>query len=111
LSKHWRNPVRTYRRISLFALGLLAFALAPATAMAGGASDAQYSSSLEQISGASGGGSSPGAVVVASATDPTATSGLPFTGLDLALLVSVAGGLLLAGIVLRSQRPVDSRRS
>jgi hypothetical protein len=77
------------------ALSLLAFALTPVAAMAQAPTDAQYRPSLQQIAGTGGGSASGG-------------GGLPFTGLDVALLAAVAGGLLLAGLVLRRQRPEQS---
>ncbi len=82
-------------RIGLVVAGLAALSL-PATAAAQGPTDQQYSSSLEFIS--QGGGGDPG----------SAPSGLPFTGLDVALLAAVAVGLLIAGYMLRRQRPNES---
>jgi hypothetical protein len=99
VKKHWSYLLDIRTRIGLGAMGLIVFALAPATAFASDPTEAQYGSSLSQIS--QGG------------TDPTGTAsssaagGLPFTGLDVALLAAVAGGLLLAGFVLRRQRPTE----
>lgn len=86
-------------------VAICAFALLPAaTATAADPTDEQYQPSLEQLStGGQGGDPSGGSATV--------TDGLPFTGLDVALLAAVAGGLLLAGLVLRRQRPNESVRS
>jgi hypothetical protein len=85
-------------RISVGALALILFALAPAAAFASDPTAAQYSSSLSQISQ---GGNDAGTA------SSSAAGGLPFTGLDVALLAAVAGGLLLAGFLLRRQRPTE----
>jgi hypothetical protein len=83
-------------RIGLVVAGLAALSL-PATASGGGPTDQQYSSSLEFISQ----GGDPGST-------GSAPGGLPFTGLDVALLAAVAVGLLIAGFMLRRQRPKES---
>jgi hypothetical protein len=85
-------------RIGLIVAGMATLAL-PAAASAESPTDQQYSSTLEFISqGGSGGGGG-------SAGDP---GGLPFTGLDVGLLAAVAVGLLIAGFMLRRQRPNQS---
>ncbi len=84
-----------HRRLSLFAVALVALALAPATALAASSpTSEQYNSTLQQFS--TGGGSSGSA------------GGLPFTGLDVAVLAAVAAGLLIAGLMLRRHRPTES---
>jgi hypothetical protein len=98
--KQYRSSLTDVRvRIGLGAMALIVFALAPATAFASDPTAAQYSSSLSQIS--QGGTGPPGTA------GSSAAGGLPFTGLDVALLAAVAGGLLLAGLLLRRQRPTE----
>jgi hypothetical protein len=87
----------------------LAFALVPATALAADPTSDQYGSRLDQISpggvGAGGAGGSPGV----GAGDSGATlSGLPFTGLDLALMAALAATLVVAGLLLLRSRRADS---
>lgn len=91
------------RRLGLLGLGAVMMALVPATALAAAPTDAQYSSSLQQIS--SGGGDPPSTT---SSAASNAASGLPFTGLDVALLAAVAAGLLIAGLLLWRHRPTES---
>ncbi|MDX6582306.1 MAG: hypothetical protein QOI10_1490 [Solirubrobacterales bacterium] len=92
------------RRRSLLAITTIALALVPAAAMAADSpAQHQYGSSLQQLSqsgtgGSVGGGSATGTV-----------GSLPFTGFDVALLAAVAAGLVLAGFLLRRQRPDSSR--
>jgi hypothetical protein len=88
-----------YRSYAVFAVGLLALALAPAAASAQQVdpTTSQYRDSLTQVSA---GGSGPPAGGEASAET---TSGLPFTGLDVGLLAVVAVGLLVAGFLLHRQ--------
>jgi hypothetical protein len=67
----------------------------PASAAAQSPTDSQYSSNLQFVAqGGSGGGGS--------------TGDLPFTGLDVGLLALVAAGLVVAGLMLRRQRPKKS---
>ena len=85
-----------HRRLKLAAVAMVAFALAPATALAQSPTEAQYGSTLQQFSQGGGG----------SGTDPgSAAGGLPFTGLDVVALAVVAVGLLVAGLMLRRHRP------
>jgi hypothetical protein len=67
---------------------------APATAFAGDPSDEQYNSTLTQIT--AGGPKQPGPTATASSE-----GSLPFTGLDVAAMAAVAGGLGLAGFAMR----------
>ena len=83
-----------HRRLKLAAVAVVAFALAPATALAESPTDEQYGSTLQQFS-QGGGGTDPG----------SAAGGLPFTGLDVVALAVVAVGLLVAGLMLRRHRP------
>jgi hypothetical protein len=91
--------VRNYRRIAVGVTAAFVFALVPAAALAasGSPTDAQYTPVLQQVS-VGGGGSPP-------SSTGSSGGGLPFTGLDVALLAAIAGGLLLAGLVLRRHRP------
>jgi hypothetical protein len=88
-----RNSLDRARfRVGLIVAGLGALAV-PASAAAQSPTDSQYSSNLQFVAeGGSGGSGSPG-------------GDLPFTGLDVGLLALVAGGLLVAGLMLRRQRP------
>ena len=56
-------------------------------------------------SGTTGG---PGATVSPTSASNSSTSSLPFTGLDVGILAAVAAGLVLAGLMLRRQRPKES---
>jgi hypothetical protein len=88
------------QRVALGATALLVFALAPAAAIAASPTQHQYGDSLTQLAqggGGAGTGSGGG----------SAAGGLPFTGLDVALLAAVAAGLTVAGLLLRRQRPVE----
>jgi hypothetical protein len=93
------------RRIQLLAVGLVVFALAPASALAAGSSptDAQYHSTLQQFAQGSGGDGGAGTA--------SSAGGLPFTGLDVVALAVVAAGLLAAGLMLRRQRPTHTSES
>jgi hypothetical protein len=82
------------RRAIVALVTVAAVGAAPATAFAGDPSDAQYNSTLTQIT--AGGPHEP----KASATASTEGS-LPFTGLDLAAMAVVAGGLGVAGFAMR----------
>ena len=91
-----------HRRLKLAAVAVVAFALAPATALAESPTDEQYGSTLQQFSQGGGG----------SGTDPgSAAGGLPFTGLDVVALAVVAAGLLVAGLMLRRHRPTTPSES
>jgi hypothetical protein len=90
----------------------------PAAALAADPTTDQYGSQLQTLSvGSSGsstpGGGAPGTTATASAPSATESSGssLPFTGLDVGLLAAVAGGLTLAGFMLRRQAREASERS
>ena len=67
----------------------------PATAFAGDPSDSQYNSTLTQIS--AGGPHEPPAATATASSEGS----LPFTGLDVAAMAVVAGGLGLAGFAMR----------
>jgi hypothetical protein len=89
--------VRNYRRIVVGVTAAFVFVLVPAAALAAGSpTDAQYTPVLQQVS--VGGGPPPSSA-------GGSGGGLPFTGLDVALLAAIAGGLLLAGLLLRRHRP------
>jgi hypothetical protein len=109
----------TYRRRGTLAIAVLALAVlalpVAATAQTVDPTSQQYNSTLQTLStgssGQSGGGPS-ATNTVASPTPPAAGSpsattssgsSLPFTGLDVGLLAVVAGGLVLAGFVMRRQ--------
>ncbi len=107
----------------MLALAVLALPVA-ATAQTVDPTSQQYNSTLQTLStgssGHSGGGGSPSATNAAGPTpsaagSPSATtssgSSLPFTGLDVGLLAVVAGGLLLAGFVMRRQAREGADRS
>ena len=91
-----RNSLDRARfQIGLIVTGMGVLAV-PASAAAQSPTDAQYSSNLQFVaSGGSGGSGSSG-------------GDLPFTGLDVGLLALVAGGLVVAGLMLRRQRPKNS---
>jgi hypothetical protein len=78
---------------------MFVLALAPAAAIAASPTQHQYGDSLTQL--AQGGGTAGGTGSASSA------GGLPFTGLDVALLAAVAAGLVVAGLLLRRQRPAE----
>jgi hypothetical protein len=69
---------------------------APATAFAGDPSDEQDNSTLTQITAGGPGPDQPGPTATASSE-----GSLPFTGLDVAAMAAVAGGLGLAGFAMR----------
>jgi len=94
----------------------------PAAALAADPTTDQYGSQLQTLSVGSSGSSTPGggapgttATSTPPASTPSATessgSSLPFTGLDVGLLAAVAGGLTLAGFMLRRQAREASERS
>ncbi len=92
------------KRIVTLLVGLAL--LLPAGAIAQGSSTCQaYNPQLCGVSG--GAGTGPGVTSGSGATAPYAgsdaggTDWLPFTGLDLALVIAVAGGLLAAGLLVR----------
>jgi hypothetical protein len=93
-----------YGSYAVFAFGLIALALMPASALGADPTSAQYESSLTQVSA---GGSDPPSTASASAS-ADAAGDLPFTGLDVGLLAAVAVGLIVTGIVLRHHRPSES---
>jgi hypothetical protein len=82
------------RRAIVTLVTVAAVGALPATAFAGDPSDAQYDSTLTQIT--AGGPSEPAPTATAS-TDGS----LPFTGLDVAAMAIVAGGLGVAGFAMR----------
>ena len=85
-----------HRRLKLMAVSLVAFALAPAAALAETSpTDDQYGPTLQQFSQGSGGGTASG-------------GSLPFTGMDVVILAAVAAGLLVAGLMLRRHRPTQT---
>ena len=106
----------------MLALAVLALPVA-ATAQTVDPTSQQYNSTLQTLSTGSSGhsGGSPSATSNAgsptppAAGSPSATtssgSSLPFTGLDVGLLAVVAGGLLLAGFVMRRQSREGADRS
>jgi hypothetical protein len=91
-------------RAALTIVGLSLLAL-PAMAMAQSPTDSQYSSNLDFVTS---GGGAPGGGGGGAEASAGAPGGLPFTGLDVGLLAVVAGGLLVAGLMLWRQRPKDS---
>ena len=91
-------------RAALTIAGLSLLAL-PAVAMAQSPTDSQYSSTLDFVTQ---GGGSPGGGGGGAGASASAPGGLPFTGLDVGLLAVVAGGLLVAGLMLWRQRPKGS---
>jgi len=105
-------------------IALAAIAL-PAAALAADPTADQYGSQLQTLSAGSsgtqtpGGGATPSAATNAtppaagapSATDSSGGGSLPFTGLDIGLLAAVAGGLALAGFMLRRQARETSDRA
>jgi len=100
---NWHRILNVHRRLKLIAVSVVAFALAPASALAAGdPTSAQYHSTLQQF--AAGGGDG-GAGTASSA------GGLPFTGLDVVALAVVAAGLLVAGLMLRRHRPTQTTES
>jgi hypothetical protein len=103
---NYRNSLGDNRRRLVIAItGAFVLALAPAAASAASdPTDAQYGSTLSQIS--QGGGSAGGG-----SADGSAVGGLPFTGLDVALLAAVAAGLVLVGLMLRRRRPADASKA
>lgn len=82
----------------------------PAAALAADPTTDQYGSQLQTLSVGSSGSSTPPAASAPSATESSGSS-LPFTGLDVGLLAAVAGGLTLAGFMLRRQAREASDRS
>lgn len=91
-------------RIGLLVVGMTALAL-PAAASAQSPTESQYSSNLDFVAqGSAGGGPGSSGAAGSAASDP---SGLPFTGLDVGLLAAVAAALLIAGLMLRRQRPTN----
>lgn len=82
----------------------------PAAALAADPTTDQYGSQLQTLSVGSSGSSTPPAASAPSATESSGSS-LPFTGLDVGLLAAVAGGLTLAGFMLRRQAREASERS
>jgi hypothetical protein len=83
--------VRARLVFAVLTVGVLAFALSPATAGAQQVTDAQYNSTLQLLQ--SGQPPSP-------PSQGGAEGGLPFTGLDIAGLFAVGAVLALAGFVL-----------
>jgi hypothetical protein len=106
---HRRAGPGTRRRLVLITAVVAGLALVPASAGAqGDPTDAQYGSTLDQISQGSGGSGEqsandqstvPGGVQSTDDSDRV-VGGLPFTGLDVGLLALVALGLGTAGLVL-----------
>jgi hypothetical protein len=90
-------PEGKMKRIVTLLVGLAL--LLPAGAIAQGSSTCQaYNPQLCGVSGVSGARSGPPAPY---SGDAGATNWLPFTGLDLVLLVAAGGGLLAAGLLVR----------
>ena len=76
---------------AVLSVGVMVFALSPATAGAQQVTDAQYNSTLQLLQS---GGEPP------SNPPSSSTSELPFTGLDVMVLFAVGAALALAGFVL-----------
>jgi hypothetical protein len=95
-----RNLVDAYRRILLTAIVVVSV-LAPAAAMAASPTSAQYDDTLQLVSQGGGGGGT-------GTASTTSGGGLPFTGLDVAVLAAIALALTAAGLVLRRHRPAGS---
>ena len=104
VNKLMNSLSRVRFRIGLLVVGMTALAL-PAAASAQSPTESQYSSNLDFVAQSSaGGGPGSSGAAGSAASDP---SGLPFTGLDVGLLAVVAGALLIAGLMLRRQRPTN----
>jgi hypothetical protein len=84
------------RRTIVTLVTVAAVGAVPATAFAADPSDAQYNSTLTQIT--AGGPSEPPPSATATASSE---GSLPFTGLDVAGMAIVAGGLGVAGFAMR----------
>jgi hypothetical protein len=117
-----RTPFRRLAATAVAAIAVAAIAV-PAAALAADPTADQYDSTLQTLSGGSSGTGTPGGAPSNTATSaaapaagaPSATASdaggsLPFTGLDIGLLAVVAGGLTLAGFLLRRQAREASDR-
>ena len=94
--------VRARLVFAVLSVGVMVFALSPATAGAQQVTDAQYNSTLQLLQ--SGGGGGGGGDQPSSAPS---SGDLPFTGLDVAALLAVGAALAVAGFLLwrRSRTP------
>ena len=90
------KPKSPTRRAIVTLVTVAALAVAPAAAFGAGGdpTDAEYNSTLTQISA---GGPEPPAPTA----EAPAGGSLPFTGFDVAAMAAVAGGLGLAGFAMR----------
>jgi hypothetical protein len=77
-------------------VGVLAFMALPGTAFAQSSTCQQYDTLCSTVSNSTSGSSGP-----TDSTNATTASTLPFTGLDVVLLVAGGGALLSAGFVVR----------
>ena len=93
-----QNKTKTrIRRAIVTLVTVAALAVAPSALAAGGSqSDAQYNSTLTEIS--AGGTHEPPATA---ATASTGGGSLPFTGFDVVAMAAVAAGLGVAGFAMR----------
>jgi hypothetical protein len=120
-----QKPLRRLAGVAVAAVAVAVIAL-PAAALAADPTADQYGSQLQTLSAGSSGNSTPSgggapgttatnstppAAGAPSATQSSGGGSLPFTGLDVGLLAAVAGGLALAGFMLRRQAREASGRS
>ena len=119
-----QKPLRRLAGVAVAAVAVAVIAL-PAAALAADPTADQYGSQLQTLSAGSSGNSTPSggapgttatnstppAAGAPSATQSSGGGSLPFTGLDVGLLAAVAGGLALAGFMLRRQAREASDRS
>jgi hypothetical protein len=99
-----RAPLRRFAAL-LVTAAMLGLALLPAAAIGkGDPSQSQYNSTLEQISqGGSGDSSGAPPSQVSQVSQVSEGGGLPFTGLDVGVLLVVAVALGAAGVLLHRQ--------
>jgi hypothetical protein len=84
-------------------LGVLALAIAPGAALASSSTCQAYSpqAPCSSVGNTNVSTTSPGSTAAVNATNASSTGTLPFTGLDVVLLVAGGGTLLAAGFVVR----------
>ena len=120
----WPKPLRRLAGVAVAAVAVAVIAL-PAAALAADPTDGPVRLAaanalrglLGQLdakwrrAGTTATNSTPPAAGAPSATESSGGGSLPFTGLDVGLLAAVAGGLALAGFMLRRQAREASDRS